>query len=255
MELLALKLTLTPILIAIASLAGRRWGPVVSGWFVGLPLTSAPVTLYLALERGPAFAADAACGTLAGLISVAAFCLVYGWCAQRHHSWQACVTVGLVAFWALTMLWYWISLPAITTFVAVTGFLSLALFLMPVGSGAATERISPRWDLPVRVLTATAFVLLLTGFAETLGPRLSGLVAPLPIFAGILAAFTHQQEGAVPASALARGVILGNYAFAAFFLVLALQLVSGDIPAAFFWATLAAFVVQAAVVCLLSHAR
>jgi hypothetical protein len=36
MDTLALKLVLTPTLIGAASLAGRRWGPAVSGWLVGL---------------------------------------------------------------------------------------------------------------------------------------------------------------------------------------------------------------------------
>jgi hypothetical protein len=47
---LALKLTVTPLLILAASLASRRWGEAVAGWFVGLPLTSAPVCFFLALD-------------------------------------------------------------------------------------------------------------------------------------------------------------------------------------------------------------
>ena len=48
--MLVIKLLLTPILIGMVSLAGRRWGPAISGWFVGLPLTSGPVMLFLALD-------------------------------------------------------------------------------------------------------------------------------------------------------------------------------------------------------------
>jgi hypothetical protein len=76
--LLVLKLTLTPLFIGLVSLAGRRWGPAITGWLVGLPLTSGPVILFLAMERGEPFAAKAAKGAIMGLISVAAFCLVYG---------------------------------------------------------------------------------------------------------------------------------------------------------------------------------
>ena len=54
MLLLVFKLLLTPLLIGLVSLAGRRWGPGVSGWLVGLPLTSAPVSLFLTLEQGRA---------------------------------------------------------------------------------------------------------------------------------------------------------------------------------------------------------
>ena len=45
--MLLFKLLLTPVIIGLVSLAGRRWGPAVSGWLVGLPLTSAPVVLFM----------------------------------------------------------------------------------------------------------------------------------------------------------------------------------------------------------------
>jgi len=57
--ILALKLVLTPALIAVATLVGRRFGPSISGWLVGLPFTSGPVSLFLALEQGTTFAAAA----------------------------------------------------------------------------------------------------------------------------------------------------------------------------------------------------
>ena len=58
--------------------SGRRWGPAVGGWLAGLPLTSGPVSLILALEQGPEFTARAALGTLFGLISLAAFSFTGG---------------------------------------------------------------------------------------------------------------------------------------------------------------------------------
>jgi hypothetical protein len=65
---IALKLILTPILIGSASLAGRKWGAALGGWLVGLPLTSGPIALFLALEQGTAFASRAALGILFGLV-------------------------------------------------------------------------------------------------------------------------------------------------------------------------------------------
>ena len=78
MNLLVLKLILTPALIGLASLAGRRWGHAVSGWIVALPLTTGPIVFYLALSHGAAFAADTAAGILAGGFSLAAFVFAYG---------------------------------------------------------------------------------------------------------------------------------------------------------------------------------
>ena len=76
---LALKLVLTPALIAIATLAGRRFGPSIGGWLVGLPFTSGPVSLFLALEQGTSFAAAAASGSIAGAAASALFAVVYAY--------------------------------------------------------------------------------------------------------------------------------------------------------------------------------
>src|SRR5260370_4639912 len=94
--MLAINLLLTPMLVGVMSPVGRRWGPAVSGWFVGLPLTSGPITLYLALDQGTAFAARAAQGTLLGLISVASFCLAFSWLSLRA-GWLG----GLLAGWGV----------------------------------------------------------------------------------------------------------------------------------------------------------
>src|SRR5690242_19515054 len=110
MSSLALKLVLTPVLIGIASLAGRRWGAAVSGWLVGLPLTSGPIAFFLALNHGVAFAAAAATGTLAGAISQAAFCLAYGWLALRA-GWALSLAGSCLAFAMLTVLLQYLALP------------------------------------------------------------------------------------------------------------------------------------------------
>ena len=73
MNILALKLILAPIIIGSASLAGRKWGPAVSGWIVGMPLTSGPVIFFVALSHESAFAANAALGVLSGGLSLVAY--------------------------------------------------------------------------------------------------------------------------------------------------------------------------------------
>jgi hypothetical protein len=82
---LALKLVLTPALIGAVSMAGRRWGPGVSGWLVGFPLRSGPVAFFLALDQGVSFAAGAAAGSMTGAAAQALFCVLYGrWARGRH---------------------------------------------------------------------------------------------------------------------------------------------------------------------------
>jgi hypothetical protein len=78
MDIFTLKFILAPTLIGMVSLAGRRWGPFISGWLTGLPITSGPIVLFLALDHDPAFAAAASLGILSGALSQALVCLAYG---------------------------------------------------------------------------------------------------------------------------------------------------------------------------------
>jgi hypothetical protein len=86
----------------------------------------------------------------------------------------------------------------------------------------------------------------LTGSAGVLGPRLSGLLAPLPLFVGVLAVFAHFQQGGVAAAGSVRGTVIASFAFAAFFLVVAGTVERAGILVAFVGATLAALSVQGA---------
>src|SRR5512139_2039614 len=83
MSILVFKCLLTPLLMTAATLAARRWGAAVGGWIVGLPITSGPISLFLALEQGPDFAARAAVGTLLGINAVVATLLTYALLARR----------------------------------------------------------------------------------------------------------------------------------------------------------------------------
>ena len=251
MSILLLKLVLTPTLIGAASLAGRRWGPAVSGWLVGLPFTSAPIAFFLALESGAAFASAVALGTMAGTASQAVFCVAYarlssGRAPLGHWSWRGALVGGCLAFALATATLDRLELPLVPSFVTVIAVLVAALRLVPrdVGRRLATPGPLPRWDLPARMLVATCLVLLLTSVAPALGPRLTGLLAPFPLYAATLAVFAHHLQGARPAASVLRGLLLGLFAFAGFFLVLAASLERAGIGPAFAAASAAAVAIQ-----------
>jgi hypothetical protein len=241
----ALKLFLAPMLIGLVSIAGRRWGPTVGGWLVSLPLTSAPVILFLAIEQGTAFASSAAQNTLMGIISVASFCLVYYWFSFRF-GWLISMLAGWIAFFALTFIEESTILPLFFSFVAVIVFLSVVLAVMPKSQSKDLAITPPRWDTPLRMLVATGFVLGLTGAASILGPQLSGLLAPFPMFTTILAVFTHHFQGAHFTRSLLRAVVAGSFTFVTFFLVISLLVNRWGIAVAFGMALLAALATHSA---------
>lgn len=247
MDTLALKLLLTPALIGGASLAGRRWGPAVGGWLVGVPFTSGPITLVLGLTHGVGFAEAAAVGTLAGTISQAGFCVTYAWVAGRCR-WPLALSASTLVFAGLTAALRRLPLAAGLLFLAGILVVVLALRFLPASrvSDPGTMPALPRWDLPARMAVATGFVVLLTGAAPTLGPHLTGLLAPFPLYGAVLAGFAHALQGSAQATAVLRGLLLGLFTFAGFFLMLATLLVRVGLGPAFGAAILTGCVLQGA---------
>ena len=217
-EVLVLKLVVAPLLIAAATLVARRWGPGVGGWLAGFPLTSAPVSVFLALEQGPDFAARAAVGTLFGLTALAVFCLAYGRAARRV-GWAGSAAAGLGVFGACLAVLSAAppSLPAAFALVCVS--LALVAALLPATTAGARGVKPPAWDLPLRMAVATAVVLLLTTAARHLGPTLSGLLSPVPVFLLVLAVFAQRSQGPDASIRVLRGGVIGSFAFAVFFLM------------------------------------
>lgn len=243
-ESLALKLILTPLLVGAASLAARRWGSEIGGWLVGIPFTSAPVTFFLAIGPGPQFAAQASVGILAGTLSQAAFALAYSWCARRLR-WQACLAAATCAFVVVTLVLLRVSAGALVTFVVAVLILAVSLALMPRRARSPLGGVVlPRWDIPARILVATILVVALTAAAPRLGPRQAGLIAPYPLYATVLAVFSHRLQGGDAAISVLRGLLLGLFAFAGFFLAIAELLETNGIAVAFGVAILVALALQ-----------
>lgn len=253
--MLLLKLILTPLLLGGVTIAGRKFGPTVSGWLVGLPLTSGPVSFFLALEQGTKFASHAAQGTLMGVISLSAFCVAYCWLTLRF-GWLLCWLGSWVAYLAGTFLFTRIFLSLPLALVLAVFVLCISLYVLPHDNRqiikVAPATISATWDMALRILIATLFVLTLTGSAAVLGPRLSGLLSPLPIFSSIVAIFSHKFEGAAAARLVLRGILAGSFAFIAFYLAITTLIEPWGIIAAFGCALLGALLAQGCSLWLLS---
>ena len=244
--ILAVKLLLAPSFVVGASLAARRFGARVGGLIAGLPVVAGPIVLVYALVHGRAFAADAAAGTLLGLVSLIGFVVVYARLAGRR-AWVSSLLAGWFAFALGTLAFSVVSLPAGAALAVAGAGLLAGLALLPrAGAEQRVHPAPPTWDLPVRAGCALVLVLTLTAIAGWLGPQLSGLLAPFPIIATVLATFTHAQRGTDELLRLLRGLISGFGAFALFFFTLALSLRTLDTPTAFALASALALLAQAA---------
>lgn len=243
---LLLKLVLVPGLIALVTMAGRRFGPRVGGWLNALPLVAGPVLFFLALEQGDAFVARAALSTLAGLAAVAAFAVIYSWVAMARR-WWVCVLVGWTAFAALTVALQAVPWTAVSGLALALGAFGVAPFLLPAVPDAPVPAAAPAWDLPLRMAAAVVLVLVVTGLAAWLGPRLAGAITPFPIATTILLAFNHAQQGAPAAVGFLRAFLPAMWSFALFCFVLAVGVVGLGRDLGFLAALAVSLAVQGAV--------
>ncbi|MFE2913180.1 hypothetical protein [Kitasatospora indigofera] len=220
MSMLILKLLLAPALVVASSLAGRRWGPTLTGTLVALPIVAGPILFITWLEHGQEFAARAAGASLLGLVSLALFAVVFARLARtaRAGHWA----VALVLAWTVCL-----AADVVLGRLSVPPALALCLALAATACGAkALGRARPaelpkaapppRWDLPARAAATALLVTALTTAAAHLGPDLTGVLAPFPIGTSVVATFALAQGGAAVAEATLRGVLRGLLGFTAF---------------------------------------
>ena len=227
MSLIAAKIVVTPTLMWAVSAAARRWGSLVGGLLSGLPLTSAPISIYLAVEQGERFAADAAIGSVEGLGAVTLCYLAYVACGPRTGP-LAAACIALSAFILGGIVLHGLIQPGLWLAIAIDlPLMALVVaFCPPADPSAGSVRGTrpPRWDMPARLAAATVLVLLVSTLAPALGSGLSGVLAPIPIISWPLIAFARAQEGVGAALAVVRGSAQGSFGVLAFYVCVHLML-------------------------------
>ena len=239
--MLALKLVLAPGLIALATLAARRWGPAAAGWAASLPVVGGPVLLVVALSHGAHFAAKSATAATLGLMSLAVFGVAYAQLSVRLPWWLS-LPGAWAAFAASTGLLWPVRLPAAAALlVALAGFALVGRLLGPEPAPATSGRRLPL-DLPLRMTAGALMVLGLSAASAALGAHLTGLLTPFPVIASVLAAFTHAVDGSAAVRRYADALIRGLPSFALFTTAVSLLAVPAGVAAAFVVGTAAAAV-------------
>ncbi|MEI8055931.1 MAG: hypothetical protein WCI29_00890 [Actinomycetes bacterium] len=216
MALLILRFTLAPLTIFIATMVQRRWGHESGGRVVGLPLTTGPFLVLVALIDGPASTSTAAHGVVAGQVAVILFCATYAHLARRIRPLLAVpgsLAVALVGVALLSQVRY-----PLVVLAVVLGVAALAITTWPAAFGDAGDEPEPLpWELPVRLAAAGLIVGTLTVITSVVTPFVAGTLATMPVILSVLAPTTHIRSGIDAASSLLRGTVRsvpGNLMFA-----------------------------------------
>lgn len=222
-----LKFLLAPLLVAGASLAGRRFGQRVGGLTAALPLVGGPLLVFYTLDHGAAFAARAAEQALSGIFSLSAYCLTYGWLAWTlrgaSHRWRPlALPLAWTVFGACTWLFFrWAPAGPEALLLGVLGLALGETWLPRLPEGARQEREAcrsvPYWtELLARMLVTALLVGSLSVASGALGPELSGLLTPFPVASTVLVVATHLTDGPADTIVLLRGFLFGMRGFVAF---------------------------------------
>lgn len=240
--MLLFKIFLAPVLIALVSLAGRKWGPGISGWLLGIPFNSGPILFFLSMEEGRDFAARTAVGSLLGIVAWALFGLVYSYCCRKLPWWYSTI-LGWAAYFLAAAVILPLHVNIFVAYAVVVAVLVLILFAFPRTTRSESGAAYGRYDLLLRMATAGVMVVSLTETATLLGPMRSGILSAFPAYTTILAVFAH-RHGAIAAIDVLRGVAAGLFTAATFFVILNPSLLHLSIAASFSLAIAGALMVQ-----------
>jgi hypothetical protein len=223
LEILLLKVAIAPAFIGLVSLIALRYGHRAAGWLVALPINTGTIIFILVLTEGTAFAATAALGALLGIVSLSVFAIGYARSATRY-GWPVCLGIASAGFVVSTIVLS--QLPGLVPIDLAASVLAvgIVLALLPKRAEPVPSAPAPRWEIPLRMLTAALLVLAITTAAVGLGPRLSGLLSPIPVFTITLVIFTHSRQGPEPVFVFLGGLQYGLFSFAAFCAVVAVLL-------------------------------
>lgn len=226
-----LRLALVPAAVWLASLAQRRWGHVVSGYLGGMPMIGGPITLFLAIDLGGAFAARSALFTLVAVMAQAAHLTALSHIGQRR-GWLAALVGGWAAFAVVALALSVLTVvPWQALLIAMAG-LAAAWRWMPGATAEVPLPSIPPVELRLRLVAALALAGLILWSAPAFGPAVSGILLSLPITGSIVPPFTLALHGSKALTRLTRGYVVGLSGFTAFFFVVAAALVPlGNLPA------------------------
>ena len=207
----------------MASLAARRWGHAASGYLGGLPLIGGPITFYLALDHGLAFAAQSATVTLAAILGQSAHLLAFAF-AARSGRWFVALLCGWAAYAAVSVAAGALaSSPLVALALAVAG-LAAAWIALPRAEGSSSPPAIPPLELRLRLGAALLLAVVILWSAPIFGPVVSGVLLSVPITGSIIPPFTLALYGPAALARLMRGFVIGLTGFAAFFFIVAAAL-------------------------------
>jgi hypothetical protein len=196
---LLLKMTASALLVVTASFVVERSGPLAGAMIATLPLSAGPNFVYLAMDHGPAFLAEATRIGMQVNVGNAFFVLAYATVAPGRRLLPA-LAAGFAGWGGAVFVMrtldpdLWVTLAI--SFVVFTGaFLAIRRKL-----GDERPPPAPRtpFDMPLRAITVMLLVAAVVISGRIAGPAAAGVLAILPLVLSSLVIILHPRIGGVP---------------------------------------------------------
>ena len=226
-----------PLVMGIITLVSRKWGHKIGGLIASMPWIAGPILLFFILEQGKEFGIRAVPGIMTGIISLICFCYSYARLSQ-HVNWLVSILISYLVYVSVALVFEVFNMDLFTMYGITLGSVLLALKVFPIPTAPLTQARRLPYDLLIRMVVATLFVILITGLASVLGPTWSGILTPFPIITSILAIFSHYLQGSNATIMALRGLVSGLFGFTTFLFLQAFFLNAFPVALAFFFALL-----------------
>jgi hypothetical protein len=215
MTILLIKVALMPVVMAIVTQASRKWGNTIGGLISSMPWIAGPILLFFVLEQGKNFGIQSVPGILTGIVSLICFCYSYARLSGRFN-WLPTLLCSYVVYVVVALLLKEVRVNLWTGYGMALGSIILCLRFFPTPPVQSSSVRRLPYDMLIRIIVATLFVIAITELAHLVGPTWSGILTPFPVITSILAVFTHYLQGHSAVVALLRGSLLGFLGYTTF---------------------------------------
>lgn len=245
MNLLFIKIVAIPLMLWIVMLVTRRFGSFAGGVVGGLPLTSATISFFMAIEQGPEFAYKAAWGAFQGIVSYVIFGVLLVHLSQRYH-WTVAFISSIVGFFLTAWLvantpvpaFIWIAISALAIVVATKTLPASNPQSQPM---PVTQLKKPPY---LQMVSGSLLTVFITALANLVGPTYSGIFLFFPIIAGVLSVYMLRNQYFNAIIHFYEGAFVGKFTGWTFMLVLLLCLPHCGIVLAYGLGVLAACLIS-----------
>jgi hypothetical protein len=209
------KAVLTAITVALLLWVARLFGRRLAGLLAGLPTVTGPALIWLGLEYGAGYAAEAAIGSISACLLCAVFAFAYERASRRFGIWLA-LAVSCIACVAVA--------PPLA---GLDGKMILALLCAGAGAGfvytaipdaleSARKARNPAGEIWLTALVSGAVSGAVAVTAPQSGPFWTGVLASPPLIAAVIAMHQHAHAGNASVRTFLRGYVAGLLGRAAF---------------------------------------